>query len=126
MKSIWIRTIACSLALGLAFPSAAWANYFCNGSIESAAISPDGFVTINSPAAGLSFVRLCSVNSTVNNGVYGISPDACKGILATVLRAQATGATVQWGFIDEPTTCAGHTAWQQLTGWYWGPAVMNQ
>jgi hypothetical protein len=125
MKSKWKNAILSAAVVGLALPVPASANYFCTGSIDSAGVDPDGSVIINSPAAGFSFVTLCSISATVNDGVFGITPDTCKGILATVLRAQSTGATVQWAFLDS-LTCTTHTAWTQLMGWYYGPIVMTQ
>jgi hypothetical protein len=125
MKSMWKNAILCAAVFGLSLPVPASASYFCTGSIDSVGVDPDGSVIMSSSAAGLSWVTLCSVSTTVNDGVYGISPDACKGVLATLLRAQATGATVQWGFLDS-LTCTTHTAWTQLMGWYFGPIVLNQ
>ena len=125
MQSKWRNAILAAAVIGLVLPVPAWASYFCTGSIDSAGVDPDGSLIIDSSAAGLSFVTLCSVSGTVNNGVFGITPDTCKGILATVLRAQATGATVQWAFLDS-LTCTTHTAWTQLMGWYYGPIVITQ
>ena len=119
------RAILAMIVIGLPLPSMAFDSYFCTGTIDSVGVNPDGTVQIDSSAAGLRYAKLCSLNATVNTGVNQIPPDTCKGVLATVLRAQATGATVQWGFLDA-STCSGHTAWVQLTGWYYGPIVLNQ
>ena len=119
------KTLILAAVTTAALPLPASANYFCQGSIDQVGVSPDGFVIVVSAQATLSYVVVCSVTFAANNGVYSISTDTCKGILATLLRAQATGASVQWGFNDA-LSCSGHTAYQQLTGLYWGPIIQTQ
>lgn len=125
MRVRWKSILLSAVAAAVALPPSAWANYFCQGSIDQVGVNPDGSVIVLSSQASLSYITLCSVSTAVNNGVYSISTDTCKGMLATVLRAQATGATVQWGFTDS-LVCSGHTAYQQLTGLYWGPIVQTE
>ncbi len=124
MKARWMPMISTIAVAALTMPSA-WASYFCNGVIDSVGVNPDGTVQIDSSSAGLRYAKVCTLSGPMDNGIYSISADVCKGILATVLRAQATGATVQWGFMDN-ITCSQHVAWQPLTGLYYGPIILNQ
>ena len=95
----------------------AFANYLCQGVPTQVTVSPSGTVAVGS-AAGLSWVYLCSVNSTAN----GVDPAACKAILATLLTAQANSSTVTFWFSDS-LTCTTHPDWSWLTGWYFGPSM---
>jgi hypothetical protein len=113
-------SIITSLLLGI-LPAIASANYFCTGPVDNIGVDINGTVWMTSSTVGFSYVPICSVSTTTN----GPTTAACQAILATLLRAQATGAQVQWAFNDS-LTCSTHPAWQWLTGWYWGPQVTTQ
>jgi hypothetical protein len=82
-------------------PTLAFANYFCAGPVDAVGVDPNGQVWFASATAGFSYVVPYSVTST-----YGaISTSTCQAMLAVLIRAQATGATVQWAFNDS-LTCA--------------------
>jgi hypothetical protein len=110
-----------ALSLLALAPSTAWANYICAGAIDNVGVDVNGSVSFSSFSVGFSYVTLCSVNAATN----GIPVSACQAMFATLLRAQATGAQVQWAF-DDSLTCATHPAWIWLTGLYWGPQVITQ
>jgi hypothetical protein len=110
-----------ALSLLALAPSSAWANYFCTGAIDNVGVDVNGSVWFSSSSVGFSYVALCSVNAATNS----IPVSACQAMFAILLRAQATGAQVQWAF-DDSLTCATHPAWIWLTGLYWGPQVITQ
>lgn len=88
MRVCWKNILLSAVATAVALPLPAFANYFCQGIIDQVGIDPDGSVILNSSQATLSYVVLRSVSTTASDGVYGVSPDACKGIWATVASPQ--------------------------------------
>lgn len=109
-----------ALVLILLSPSA-WATYTCTGPVSGTQIAPSGVVMANS-ISGIPAAYLCSVVSTTN----GVAPEACKSIYAMLLTAESQGRSVIMWFDDDPNTCASHTGWSWLTGWYWGPMLLPQ
>ncbi len=105
------------IAASIACCSVTSANTFCQGTVDAVTVSPYGIVTVNS--AGLSWVYLCAVNGSEN----AVSADTCKSIVAVLLSAKATGASVQWAFTDD-VPCNQRPAWAWLQNWYWGPVLM--
>ncbi len=120
MKQLTLRKLLVSAALCMAALAApcAEANYFCYGTVDQVAAGPDG--SVMAVSAGMGWVYLCHVDSTWN----GITPDACKGVLSALLAAKLAGRQVQWAFNDA-LTCTTHPSWAALTGWYWGPAMID-
>jgi hypothetical protein len=104
----------------IACTASASANYFCEGKVHHVAVGPGGQVTLYADP-GFHWDYLCSVSAATN----GVSVDACKAIFSALLTAQATDKTVQWAFSDA-LSCTTHPDWQYLTGWYWGPVVLEQ
>ena len=115
-KGRWISLV--SLVCGLLSATGAYANYFCGGPVTQVALSPSGALTVYAPAAGLNFAYICSIDTAFNS----VSIEVCKAMLATLLQAQATGATITFAYNDA-LTCATHPAWMWLTGWYYGPQI---
>jgi hypothetical protein len=114
------RTLAGVAFAAFLTASPAWANYTCGGPVSGVQISPAGVVSAES-YAGLSWVHLCSVEVTTN----GVAPATCKAIYSLLLTAQTTGKSVLIWFNDDPNTCASHTPWTWLTGWYFGPMLQD-
>lgn len=115
MRHVMRALVVVIASVGLS--SVASANTFCQGTVEAVSVSPNGVVTVNS--AGLSWAHLCAVDRQEN----GVSVDTCKGIVATLLSAKATGTVVQWAFTDD-LPCNQRPAWAWLGNWYWGPVLM--
>lgn len=98
----------------------------CVYTVSSVSMPPDGTLhatlIVNGGSAGLQYVSLCNLSTTVDN----VSPAACKGIHNTLLMAKAMSRPVQMWF-DSPTafTCSG-LSWTALRplGWYWGPELL--
>ena len=120
MKTNKRLVIALTAALALAGANPAFSNYFCSGKVGSVTVSPGGQVTLHAPEAGANYNYLCILGQTTN----GISSDACKGILSTLLTAKATGRTVQFAF-DDNASCTTRGSWVWMTGWYWGPELLG-
>ena len=121
-----LRLALACVALGAIVPLQASAtNYICNVVITYAGVNPDGSVLI-SASNGISYDTICSVSTTFSNGVYGITTDTCKAILATVLRAQATGASVQLGFQNNDYCGSPPGGYSPLNGLYFGPIIVSQ
>jgi hypothetical protein len=116
-RRFW-RLAAAIVAMSLAAP--AWANYVCQGTIDSVALNTGGTVTVQSTAAGLYPAFICAIGTTVN----GVGPEQCKAILAMLITARTSGQQVQWYFSDG-LTCTTHPAWAWLSGWYHGPVLMD-
>jgi hypothetical protein len=109
-----------SIAVLLPMFGVANANTFCQGQIAEVAVSPNGNVSVNTPALSSSHVFLCNLGEDAN----GVGSGACKGILSVLLAAKATGSTVAWAFLDDSMACGQRPAWTTLSNWYWGPVQM--
>lgn len=118
MRSPVVRRAVLVAAASVLASQTALANYTCSGPVSGVQISPAGVVSAAS-YAGLSWVHLCSVETAQN----GVSPATCKSIYAMLLTAQTSGKSVRLWFNDDPNTCASHTPWTWITGWYWGPML---
>ena len=115
------RPMVCLLAAMLAAPALA-ANYACGGPVNGVTVGPTGVVSAES-AGGQHWGYFCQIGTTSNN----VSSEACKGILAVLLAAQASGKNVNLWYSDD-YDCNWHAtngAWAWLNAWYWGPTVMN-
>lgn len=109
-----------SIFMLLSFSQNAFAAYTCSGNVKGTTVHPNGTIYVEGIGGGLRWVVLCSLKTD-----YGtISPEACKGVHATLLTAQTTNKQVVFWFNDE-LTCTTHPAWRQLTGWYFGPKLAN-
>jgi len=118
VRDLVLKFIAIICAISVT--TIAHANYFCEGKVHHVAVGPGGQVTVHADP-GFHWDYLCSVTTATN----GVSVDACKAIFSALLTAQATDKTVQWAFNDS-LSCTTHPDWQYLTGWYWGPVVLEQ
>lgn len=107
---------ACVIGIGLA--TQAQANYSCSGTVAGVTVSPDGSVNAQVAAGTINWNTFCQLGVAFN----GVSPDACKGILVTLMTAQVTGRSVVIWFNDG-LTCTTHPVWTSLSGWYWGPML---
>ena len=109
---------ACGALILLALVSfRANAAVFCQGTINYVGVGPDG--TVSMLAVGSiapDAVYVCRIGTTSN----GVTSDACKGVLSTLLTAKASGHSVRWAFNDE-VPCGQRATWQYLQNWYWGP-----
>jgi hypothetical protein len=114
--SVRSRVIAGAAVLLMSMSGSAFAAYFCEGRVLSVTVSPSGVVTLNAPDAGMRYAYLCVMGATEN----GVSPDACKGIMGTLLAAASSGQKVQFGYNDS-SSCGARPSWAWATGWYWGP-----
>lgn len=111
---------ALSMAWGI--PAMATVHYACGGPVDGVTVSPGGVVSASS-AGGQHWGYFCQLGATTN----GVSNDACKGILATLLAAQASGKSVNLWF-DDDYDCNWHAsngAWAWLNTVYWGPSILN-
>lgn len=101
--------LICLIGIVVVGPAAA---YTCTGTIDWILVNPTGEVSAGSKSSGLDSFDVCQLGTTT----HGVSPDACNGILATLLLAKETGAQVTWGFTDS-MTCDRST--YSGGGWYW-------
>jgi hypothetical protein len=116
------RTLLAALSVSvLAVPhlaQAAQPPYVCTGNLTSVATTPAGHVVISTDA-GFNSVYVCKLGATYNNA----SPEACKGVLAILLAAKMSSRSVNFYFQNDDLSCANRPAWNDLTGWYYGPAM---
>jgi hypothetical protein len=71
-------------------------------------------------AGGQSWGYFCTFNDSVN----GVTPEACKGILAVLLAAQASGKQIRLWF-DDSNSCSTNRGWNWLSTLYWGPSILD-
>ena len=115
------RILAALVACLLGAPAFA-TNYACAGPVNGVTVGPSGVVSAES-AGGQHWGYFCQIGGSSNN----VTPDACKGILAVLLAAQASGKSVNVWYSDS-NDCSWHAsngAWAWLTTWYWGPTPIN-
>lgn len=116
------HTILIALVAGLTAAQASAANYACAGPVNGVTVGPGGVVSAES-AGGQHWGYFCQIGATTNN----VDSDACKGILAVLLAAQASGKSVNIWYNDS-SDCTWHASnggWAWLTSWYWGPSLNN-
>lgn len=94
-------------------------DYVCSGFVKGVSLSPNGSLMVES-IGPLNWPRLCNVSGTHRS----ISPETCKNIYSMLLTAQSTKKQVMFWFNDGQN-CSSHTAWADLTGWYFGPKLME-
>jgi hypothetical protein len=114
--------ILIALFTGAIAAQASAANYACAGPVSGVSVSPGGVVSAES-AGGQHWGYFCQLGATTNT----VTSDACKGVLAVLLAAQASGKSVNLWFSDA-NDCAWHASngsWAWLTTWYWGPTSIN-
>jgi hypothetical protein len=118
MRKQWIIAVAATLTCA----APAMANYACSGPVNGVTVGVAGTVAAAS-AGGQIWGYFCELGTTTN----GIGPEACKGILAVLLAAQASGKHVQMWFSDnhDCTWRANNGSWAYLQDWYWGPTMIN-
>lgn len=115
MKKIFLF---CLLTL---FTSSVYASYSCAGTVRGTTVHPtNGTIYVESIGADIRWPIICSLVSDYG----GVSPETCKSIHATLLTAQTTGKKVRFWFNDDGD-CTTHRAWGQLTGWYFGPMLVD-
>jgi len=108
------------LSCALALPSAAFANYACAGLIDQVSLNQSGVVTVTSMDSGLGTFYVCQIGATTS----GIGPEQCKAMYAMLLVARSSQQRIAWTFSDS-LTCTTHPTWAWLSGWYYGPTVMD-
>jgi hypothetical protein len=116
----WMRNqgiIAAATTLLCTTPAIAAVHYACAGPVNGVTVSPAGVVSA-AAAGGQTWGYFCQLGTTTNN----VSPEACKGILAVLLAAQASGKTVTLWY-DDDLSCSTHASWAWLTTVYWGPTI---
>jgi hypothetical protein len=113
-----LSTLAAGAVAVLASP-AALADYSCGGPVNGVTVSGAGVVSAES-AGGTHWTYFCQLGATTN----GVDPEACKGILAVLLTAQASGKSVNLWFNDS-LNCSADRSWAWLAHWYWGPSIQN-
>ncbi|WP_341664792.1 hypothetical protein [Vibrio sp.] len=78
------------IALGLLFASSSVsANYDCTGTVNHVLVYADGSVNLHATYRN-GYTYVCNLK----NDWKGVSPQACKGMLSTLLTAQSTGKTI--------------------------------
>jgi hypothetical protein len=117
IRRLW-SLAAFVFAISLAAP--AWATYVCQGTIDSVALNASGVLTVTSTGAGFNSGYICQIGATRN----GVGPEQCKAIYTLLLVARSTGQQVQW-YYNDALTCSTHPSWADLTGWYYGPLLMD-
>jgi hypothetical protein len=110
---------AAAILLSLVASAGAHATYSCTGPVTGVTVSPQGYVTAES-LAGISWGYYCHLS----NVYYGVSPEACRGILALLLSAEAQGKSVEIWFEDN-LSCSTRPSWAWQAGWYWGPRIVS-
>ncbi len=107
----------------LFFSSNAFATYTCTGKVSGVTINPSQGRVLVESVGGLVWVELCSVEKIFNN----INPETCKQIYSLLLTAQTAKKEVMFWFNDENSgmNCSNHPSWQLLTGWYFGPRLID-
>jgi hypothetical protein len=112
--------------IAVVVPIPSWATYSCTGTLDWVATDPNGTVTVSSSSSGLGVFYPCSIGTVM----YGVSTDACKGMLALLMMARSTGANVTWFFSDS-LNCnrsaynGGNWYWLNAapSAYYFGPLV---
>lgn len=94
-------------------------DYACDGPVNGVTVGPGGHLSAAS-AGGQSWGYFCQVNATTN----GVSPEACRAMLAVLLTAQSTGKQVRIWFRDD-LNCSAYRGWGWLSTMYWGPALLD-
>lgn len=115
----YFNRVTTSAVVLLISTSNAWANYSCIGQVYGVSIDVNGSVYAGSIPGG-NWPLLCQIGATFN----GVGPDACKAIYTLLITAQTSGRQVQMWFNDN-LTCTTHPAWNTLSGWYFGPQLLN-
>lgn len=79
------------ITLGLLFASSSVsANYFqCIGTVKNVLVYAEGYVIIDTSYRN-EYTQVCNLK----NDWKGVSPEACKGMLSTLLTAQSTGRNI--------------------------------
>lgn len=117
-KKVLTRIAVVLAAAFISLPALA-VDYACDGQVNGVTVGPSGVVSAAS-AGGQSWGYFCQVNGTSNN----ISPEACRGMLAVLLAAQASGKQVRIWFRDE-NNCSTNRGWAWLSSMYWGPSILD-
>ena len=115
-----MRTLA--FLLFTIFSANSYANYTCSGKVNGVSIEPSTGSVLVESIGPLSWPRLCRVDAEHND----ISAEACRIIYSTLLTAQTTQKEVTFWFRDgKDCSEESHTPWGWLTGWYFGPQLVN-
>jgi hypothetical protein len=110
----------CGTAILAASTAASAATYTCTGPVVGLAIGPSGIITAES-IAGIQWPYICYVKS---DGALNTTGEICKSIYAMLLATQTSGKSVRLWFNDD-LSCSTHPAWANLTGWYFGPVMLD-
>lgn len=115
----YLKAFAASTTVLLLSASNAWGSYACAGYVTGVTIGPTGVVAAERIPGGI-WVYVCQIGATYN----GVGPEQCKAIYTLLLTAQTTGKQVTMWF-EDGLNCTTHPAWAPLTGWYFGPMLVN-
>jgi hypothetical protein len=118
-KSTVLRRVALTLAFAIASQSALAVDYSCDGPVTGVTVGPGGHVAAAN-AGGQQWGYFCQLTGTTN----GITPETCRGILALLLTAQASGKSVRLWYRDD-NNCSTYRGWNWLSTVYWGPALLD-
>lgn len=113
------RGIVFGMGLLLLSVGNAWATYNCVGPVTGVTIGPPGVVAVEAMPGG-TWVYLCQMGANYN----GVGREQCKAIYTLLITAKTTGKPVRMWF-DDGLNCVNHPAWTNLTGWYFGPELVN-
>jgi hypothetical protein len=114
-----MKTIGACALLALSAGIAQAVPYYCDSFVEGVLTQRGGNVLIMR-FAGANWLQLCSIAVATN----GVSTDQCKVVYTTLLAAQLAGQRARLWF-DDGLTCATQPSWQNATGWYFGPMVLE-
>ncbi|KPZ73135.1 hypothetical protein AN944_00283 [Shewanella sp. P1-14-1] len=115
-----LKQLAVMVALVVISFTANATKYTCSGLVKGLSVSPQNGLVLAERIGELQWPRLCSISEDV----AGIPADNCKLIYSTLLAAQLSNKTVTIWFNDSKDCSAtSHPAWEELTGWYFGPRV---
>jgi hypothetical protein len=118
-KKAMIGKIALALTFAVASQTALAIDYSCDGPVNGVTVGPGGHVSAAS-AGGQQWGYFCQLGTTTN----GVSPDTCKGILAVLLSAQASGKSIRIWYRDD-NNCSTNRGWNYLSTMYWGPSMLD-
>ena len=119
-KKRFLTRVSVQLAAALISLPALALNYSCDGPVSGVTVGPSGIVSA-ATAGGQAWGYFCQVNGTSANGT---SPEACRGMLAVLLAAQASGKSVRIWFSDE-NSCSTNRSWSWMNTIYWGPSLLD-
>ncbi len=115
-----LRKLVLSCLLLLSFEASA--AYTCHGLVKGLSIEAGTGDVLVERIGPLQWPRLCKVDGEHE----GISAEACRTVYSTLMTAQVSQKSVTLWFNDnKDCSAASHAPWQWLTGWYFGPRLVD-